>query len=204
MFLSILNKEQFQQLALLAVFKREYILVGGTAIALHIGHRKSIDFDLFKNNPINASKIKSTLTAKNLKYQILFQNDEGLHLLIKDVKWTFFYYPFLIQETLISEKHFKIPDLLTLAAMKAYALGRRSKWKDYVDLLFILESHYNINQISKRASEIFKDGFSEKMLRIQMVYFKDIDYSETVEWVVKPMSIKKIQSGLIHYASELG
>lgn len=82
---------------------------------------------------------------------------------------------------MISEKHFNIPDLLTLAAMKAYALGRWSKWKDYVDLLFILESHYNIDQISKRASEIFKDGFSEKMLRVQMVYFKDIDYSEAIE-----------------------
>lgn len=203
MHLNILDEEQFQQLPLLAAFKREYILVGGTAIALHIGHRKSIDFDLFKSNPINASKIKSTLTAKKLKYQILFENVEGLHLLIKDVKWTFFYYPFLINKTSLSGKYFKIPDLLTLAAMKAYALGRRSKWKDYVDLLFILESYYNIDQISKRASEIFKDGFSEKMLRVQMVYFKDIDYSETVEWVVKPLSIKKVQSRLIHYAAQI-
>ena len=181
MHLNILDKEQFQQLPLLATFKREYTLVGGTAIALHIGHRKSIDFDLFKSNSINASKIKNTLVTKNLSYQILFQNDQGLHLLIKGVKRTFFYYPFPIKESLISEKHFNIPDLLTLAAMKAYALGRWSKWKDYVDLLFILESHYNIDQISKRASEIFKDGFSEKMLRVQMVYFKDIDYSEAIE-----------------------
>ncbi|MDI1355053.1 MAG: nucleotidyl transferase AbiEii/AbiGii toxin family protein [bacterium] len=203
MHLNILSKEQFQQLELLAAFKREYILVGGTAIALHIGHRKSIDFDLFKSTSINAARIKSTLASKNVKYQILFQNDEGFHLMIKGVKWTFFCYPFPVNETLISEKQFKMPDLLTLAAMKAYALGRRSKWKDYVDLLFILESHFNIDQISKRAAELFKDGFSEKMLRVQMVYFKDIDYSETVEWVVKPRSLKEIQNGLIHYASQL-
>ena len=37
-----------------------------------------------------------------------------------------------------AENIFRLPSLLTLAAMKAYALGRRSKWKDYVDLYFLL------------------------------------------------------------------
>ena len=44
----ILSKYQIELLPLLKQFKREYYLVGGTAIALHIGHRRSIDFDLFK------------------------------------------------------------------------------------------------------------------------------------------------------------
>ena len=47
MHLEILNKEQKELLPILSQFKREYYLVGGTAIALHIGHRESIDFDLF-------------------------------------------------------------------------------------------------------------------------------------------------------------
>jgi len=106
MHLNILDKEQFQQLPLLATFKREYTLVGGTAIALHIGHRKSIDFDLFKSNSINASKIKNTLVTKNLSYQILFQNDQGLHLLIKGVKWTFFLLSFSNKRKLDFRKTF--------------------------------------------------------------------------------------------------
>ena len=36
-----------------------------------------------------------------------------------------------------------IPDLPTLAAMKTYALGRRGKWKDYVDLYFIIKDFFN-------------------------------------------------------------
>jgi hypothetical protein len=47
MHLEILSDEQKDMLALFSVFKREYYMVGGTAIALHIGHRKSIDFDMF-------------------------------------------------------------------------------------------------------------------------------------------------------------
>ncbi len=203
MYLNILSKEQFNQLSLLSSFKREYLLVGGTAIALQIGHRKSIDFDLFKSKPLHFSKIVNALKSHQIKYQILFQNKEGLHLLIDGVKWTFFYYPFEINETVVAENHFKMPDLLSLAAMKAYALGRRSKWKDYVDVLFLLENHFSINQISKRASEIFEDAFSEKMFRVQLVYFKDIDFTEPIEWVVKPLTEKKIKDRLIHFASQL-
>ena len=43
----ILTKEQVELLPLLKEFKGKFYLVGGTAIALHIGHRRSIDFDLF-------------------------------------------------------------------------------------------------------------------------------------------------------------
>ena len=44
----IFNPNQIQLLPLVKQFKKEFYLVGGTAIALHIGHRRSIDFDLFK------------------------------------------------------------------------------------------------------------------------------------------------------------
>lgn len=48
-----------------------------------------------------------------------------------------------------------MPDLLTLSAMKAFALGRRAKWKDYVDMYFILRDHYDIHTVSSKAQEIF-------------------------------------------------
>jgi hypothetical protein len=44
----ILTEEQIELLPLIKAFKREFYLVGGTAIARHIGHRRSVDFDLFK------------------------------------------------------------------------------------------------------------------------------------------------------------
>ena len=44
MYKEILNSQQIELLPLMSQFKREYYLVGGTAIALYIGHRRSIDF----------------------------------------------------------------------------------------------------------------------------------------------------------------
>ena len=86
--------------------------------------------------------------------------------------------------------------------MKAYALERRSKWKDDVDLLLILEKYYTIHEITTRAIEIFADDFSEKMFRVQLTYFKDIDYSEQIEWSVNPIPDKEIQRRLIKIAVE--
>lgn len=52
----ILNTSQRELLPLMKQFKREYYLVGDTAIALHIGHRRSVDFDMFKETAINHKK----------------------------------------------------------------------------------------------------------------------------------------------------
>ena len=60
--------------------------------------------------------------------------------------------------------------LLDLAAMKAYALGRRLKWEDYVDLYFIFTYHYSIIDICKRATEIFNNMLSEKLFRAQLSF----------------------------------
>ena len=59
MHIDILSDSQKSLLDLLSLFKREYYLVGGTAIALQIGHRQSIDFDLFKEKKIRKSDVFS-------------------------------------------------------------------------------------------------------------------------------------------------
>lgn len=66
--------------------------------------------------------------------------------------------------------------------MKAFALGGRAKWKDYVDLYFILKSFLSLDEITSEAEKIFGNFFSAKLFKEQLAYFKDkdIDYSEEV------------------------
>ena len=54
----ILTKEQLELLPLVKVFAKDFGLVSGTVIALHIGHRRSIDFDLFTEKPFNNLRVK--------------------------------------------------------------------------------------------------------------------------------------------------
>ena len=180
----ILNDRQHELLPLMAQFRREYYLVGGTAIALYLGHRRSIDFDLFKSGTINHKHNLDKIAATEFTHTVTRRVEEQMNLIVNDVKVTFFQYPFPVEPTVRFEQTFRLPSLLQLSAMKAYALGRRSKWKDYIDLFFLLRDHFTIGDICTEATRIFGELFSEKMFRSQLCYFEDIDYTEAIDWLI--------------------
>jgi hypothetical protein len=203
MHLEILSKEQVTLLPYLKIFNRKFYLVGGTAIALHIGHRQSIDFDLFCENSFTKIYINSKLNAVPYKKNRLFEDVYQMHFYINEVKMTFFQFPYPIQHKCKLKDIISMPDLITLAAMKAFALGRRAKWKDYVDLFFLLKDHFSFSEISEEATKCFGDLFSEKLFRQQLAFHADINYSEPVEFVVPAPSEKEIKQFLIDKALDI-
>ncbi len=179
----ILTNEQFGLLPLIKSFSGDFGLVGGTAIALHLGHRQSIDFDLFSLKEFDNQKIRRKIVKFSKISQIIRDETGQFTLQIRDVRFTFFHYPYPVIFSENFENIIKIPDLLMLAAMKAFALGRRAKWKDYVDLYFVARQHHGIGDICEKANEIFGAEFDEKLFRSQLAYFNDINYSEAVTFM---------------------
>jgi hypothetical protein len=196
----ILNKNQIELLPLVKKFKREFYLVGGTAIALHLGHRRSIDFDLFKPGNLIISRIITKLDAHKQRYTITRRVTEQMNLIINEVKFTFFEYPFPVEVNYKFEDSIRLPDLLNLAAMKAFALGRRSKWKDYVDLYYLLKDQLTLKQITEKSEHMYGSLFSEKLFRAQLCYYHDIDYSEEVEFMGNHPSNTEIKEFLTEIA----
>ncbi len=199
----ILTKNQEELLPLIRQFKREFYLVGGTAIALHLGHRRSVDFDLFKYGTLRHRANIDKITECGYDYQITRRVSEQMNLVINNVKLTFFDYPYKIPATCSFLDVIKLPDLPELAAMKAFALGPRSKWKDYVDLYIILKFHLSVTEISSRADQLFGQMFSEKLFRAQLCFFEDIDYTEQVEFIGSPIPETEIREFLIASATEI-
>jgi hypothetical protein len=183
MHLEILSEQQRELLPFVAQFKRSFYLVGGTAIALHIGHRHSIDFDLFTEKRLNKSRINQKVFELPYNKKTLFADVDQAHFYINEVKTTFFLYPYPVEHSEMLKDIISMPSLLSLAAMKAFALGRRAKWKDYVDLYFLLRDFFSVKKISMEAEKIFGQLFSEKLFREQLAFHKDIDYSESVEYL---------------------
>ena len=200
MYENILSANQKQLLPFIESFAREYYLVGGTAIALQIGHRESIDFDMFKQGTVHKSKIIEKLKAYQLDYELLYTDAQSFHIVVKGVKLTFFSFPFNVPATVRFGK-IKMPDLLHLAAMKAYALGRRVKWKDYVDLYFIMNQQIPLEHISDAAQAIFEGMFSAKLFKQQLCYFNDMDYSEEVTYCQDEVSDETIKTYLVKIAT---
>ena len=199
----ILSPEQIALLPLLKQFKREFYLVGGTAIALQIGHRRSIDYDLFKKGEIRPKSILNKISAAGFNFDITRRVSEQLNITVLKVKMTFFDYPYYVQPSINFENIIRLPVLLDLGAMKAFAMGRRSKWKDYVDMYFLLRDFFSVEQISIRASEIFGQLFSSKLFRAQLTFFDDIDYSETIEYLTTAPSDEEIKQFLLDKALDV-
>ena len=179
----ILTREQIDLLPLVGKFEKDFILVGGTAIALHIGHRQSIDFDLFSYEEFKNEKIKRKILRYGKIEETYVSEPQEYTFLLNSVKMTFLTYPYEVKNVVLFDKIIQMPDLLSLAAMKAFALGRRGKWKDYVDLFFILKNFHSMKEISLRGLEIFGNEYNEKIFREALCYFDDINYSEKVQFM---------------------
>ena len=197
----ILTEQQTKLLPLIGKFSKDFGLVGGTAIALHIGHRESIDFDLFTVNEFDSGKIKRKITNDFNVEKVFVNEADEYTALISGVKITFLHYPFNIEFKNNLDNVIKVADLLTLAAMKAYALGRRAKWKDYVDMYFIFKNFHSIAEVIGKAGEIFSSEFNEKIFRAQLAYFEDIDYTEQVVYR-KGFEVENdvVKTGLIDFS----
>lgn len=200
---NILSKEQVDLLPLLAIANRGFGLVGGTAIALQIGHRRSIDFDLFSFKEFKNKEIRKKI-EKVVKITKTLVNKSGEYTFFSnDVKITFFNFTYKIEYKKNFEGMIKMPDLLTLAAMKAFAIGQRAKWKDYVDLYFIMRDFFSFKEISKKSQALFGAEFNEKLFRIQLSYFEDVNYEEEVEFLPGfAVSDKKIKKALVGFSLE--
>jgi hypothetical protein len=175
---SVLAEKMFPEI-------KGFYLAGGTALALQIGHRRSVDFDLASRRPIEPFNLERHLISKRFQVQRTFTaTGDEYSALIQETKITFFYFPFDIQHPLSWEKgKITLPSIKDLGSMKAYALGRRSKWKDYVDLYFILKFHLSLNELLQRAKTIFSGHFNSKLFREQLCYFDDMDYSESIDYL---------------------
>lgn len=172
----------------------QFYLVGGTALALQIGHRMSDDFDLFSEKDIPTDLLAKVVNIfKDSELNIIINHSEQLSLLIDQTKVDFVKYPFPLVLDLIEYEGLKIINIPEIGAMKAYALGRRATYKDYIDLYFILkEKHSSLKEIIKISQEKFKENFDPRLFLEQLVYLEDIQ-EEPIQFLKGKIGKKELE-----------
>jgi len=172
----------------------QFYLAGGTALALQIGHRMSDDFDLFSEKNIPAELLeKIEELFKEATIDIIINHSEQLSLIIDQTKVDFVKYPFPLILNLIEYEEVKIIKISEIAATKAYTIGRRATYKDYIDLYFILfEKHSSLSQIIKISQEKFKEHFDTRLFLEQLVYLEDIQ-EEPIQFLKKKVGKKELE-----------
>jgi len=173
----------------------DFYLAGGTALALQIGHRISVDFDLFSEKDITAqflNKIKRVFLGS--KVEVIRDSSEQLSVMIDNIKLDFVKYPFSLFSELIEYQGINITKIEEIAAMKVYALGRRPILKDYVDLYYILKEKYvTLEEIIKLSQKKYKSEFNPRLFLEQLIYLEDVEDMQIdfLKKVVKKQEMEK-------------
>ena len=119
---------------------KEFYLVGGTALALHMGHRISVDFDLFSSDEISPRLLQRVKRVfSRYPVSVTYRAPDQLTLLINNVKTTFFHYPYPVIDRCVTYQRVPVATIREIAAMKAFAIGKRLSYKDYIDWYFLLK-----------------------------------------------------------------
>lgn len=149
-------------------------LVGGTSLSLQIGHRKSIDIDLFGNYPDDIDFIKLVSDIGNYTWLKKSRNINVFY--INNIKVDFVNYPYKWLENELKEDNIRLANIMDIAAMKINAITGRGAKKDFIDLFFILK-YFTFNEILNFYSQ--KYGGDDVILALKSIaYFEDANEEE--------------------------
>lgn len=153
----------------------DFNLVGGTALALQIGHRNSIDIDLFGNSEINTELFIEKLSEFG-EVRVAQSTKNILITKINDVKVDFVNYKYpLLSDCLLLEK-IRMLSTKDISAMKLNAIAGRGSKKDFIDLFFLL-NEFSLKEILSFYEKKYKDG-SVFMVEKSLSYFDDAEFQQ--------------------------
>lgn len=167
-------------------------LVGGTSLALQIGHRKSIDLDLFGKIDCDEFTISNILN-KIGNVRVLKKSENINIYLIDGIKVDIVNYPYLWLKDIIFEDTLKLARAEDVAAMKLSAITNRGTKKDFIDLFFLLKE-YSLEELFDFYEKKYNDGSIFLVIK-SLTYFDDADLEEMPNMCI-PVNWEKIKNNI--------
>jgi len=147
MHYEILDEQRKNILPLFASFKNDFYLAGGTALALQLGHRDSIDFDFFSEKPVDTQKLFETLREIFKEHSLVKIQEEAdtLSVIVDErIKLSFFSYSHPLLTDLMQEEYLNLADIKDIACMKLSAVTGRASNKDIlICIIFYKQSRFH-------------------------------------------------------------
>jgi hypothetical protein len=179
--LEILPKPQRLLWDELAAVPPEFVLYGGTAIALHLGHRQSVDFDFFGNRRFNPATLVASIAfmAEATITQAEGSSLSGIVDRGGPVKLSFFGVPGIARlgnPHIAPDNGLQIASLLDLAGTKAAVVQQRAEGKDYTDIDAMLrDGRIDLPAALAAAKAIYGRQFNPQITLKALSFFDDGD-----------------------------
>jgi hypothetical protein len=201
-----LQKKQIGVLKSLGVqmADRGFYLAGGTALAIHLSHRISVDLDWFTPNSFADGMILAqSLRNSHIDLDIEQVSFGTLHGSVKGVRVSFLQYQYPLLKPLEQWNEMSCPlaSLEDLACMKLSAIAQRGARKDFCDIYTLGEKAFSLSQML---------GFYQKKFGIKdvgsvlygLVYFDDAE-SERMPRMLLDVSWREIKNTILGWVKEI-
>jgi hypothetical protein len=170
-----------------------YALVGGTALALQIGHRISEDIDLFGSQPIDHDSCLAWLNEKG-SVRLIKKSPNILICTWNNIKVDFVCYPYFWIDKVLEVEALRLASMKDIAAMKLNAIAGRGSRKDFIDIYFLLK-YFSLDEMVFFYLQKYHDG-SEFLVRKSLTYFEDAE-SEAMPLMIQQVSWDTIKETIL-------
>lgn len=158
-----------------------FTLYGGTALALHLGHRKSIDFDFFSRVPFEPSVLMKSISYLEAAETLDVSKNSLTCRVDRDGKIKMQFFGGLTLGMIQPRQQpngagFWVASLLDVAGTKVKVLPERSEAKDYIDIDALLRHGMDLPTMLGAANAIYGRGFNPVLSLKALTYFDDVSH----------------------------
>jgi len=157
-----------------------FYLAGGTALALQLGHRISIDFDFFTHSDLKPNLQIEFGKLTNSQVQTLSSNSSTVEFLADQVKIMFWQFHYPLLESLLEIETLQMATPKSIGLFKLIALEGRSAWKDIVDLYFIHTQVCDLSLILDEYKAVLPNDFDSFYRNLKNL-FNESDMAKSVK-----------------------
>lgn len=173
-----------------------WTLAGGTGLALHLGHRRSEDFDFFRTTGMDVEGLFAALGAIG-RVETLQRTEGALTVIVRGTKLSFFQVrdPFLFPP--VHHRFFGVADVRDIALVIIAAIANRGSRKDFIDLYFILAEGPALEEhLARMADKYGAERINLYQVVMSLAYFEDAE-SEPMPRMLVPFDWKKCKDFLL-------
>ena len=169
------------------------VLAGGTALALHVGHRVSVDFDFFTNHEVDPAAVVLAMQATSVEIRVLKLEPGTAVMTANGVKVSLFQYPYPFAEPTERFSGAMVAGIVDIAGMKLIAIMQRGARRDFVDLYAVLKTT-PFRVIAHNAIQRFGTTLIEPVIIGKaLVWFADADAQPDPMYLGKPVQWSAIK-----------
>lgn len=173
--LKILGQKRLTILKKLKFLKDyHFYLAGGTALALELGHRISLDFDFYIEGELNPETLLQNLQKHFKNVQLIREAKNTLILSIDNIEVSLFSYPYPLISPLIKLPEVNLASMEDICAMKIVAIIQRGTKRDFIDIYF-LTKRFGLERIFALTQKKYKGLFNKYLALQALTYFTDAD-----------------------------